>query len=434
METNIETGENLQCCADGEYLNLTIGDLNPFKVAKKVGSFTKKKVQGIGTDVKNIKKTTSQASKFVAKKAKGVGTDVKNIAKTAKKVASNRIVQGVATGGGSELGRAAKKAGIARVAKAVATGGGSEILNTRAGRAVATGGGSELWENRKKIANVAKKAVNNRLVQAVVTGGASEAKRFYDKNKGKIIDFLRRWNPGLILVRGAYQGLLRLNLWGMATDLKALKDAAAKGDKAAEAKYKKAQNVWDSLGGIRSVFDHTVETGSHERIIFKRHSADGTDEGYSNIAPAAIPAMLAAASTVVVKVIDVIGKNKNNSEAFDPTTRGQLIRDAKENDQTIAQGQSQIESQYNSMPPEQQQAFIQNAVNANPNVSEEDVQALIQAKGGKVTLQDIKALSDSKGGQLGSKGGFPTWGWYVVGGVFAASLVTVILLVTKKKK
>ena len=226
--------------------------------------------------------------------------------------------------------------------------------------------------------------------------------------------------PLCILMRGAFQGLLRLNIFGLATDLKALKDKGDKGDKSSKDKYEKARNEWYAIGGDRTVFDHTVQTGTQFKPLL--HSMFKADGEYFNLAPAVVPAMITASAPILVATINIVGKNKNVDDA------------------TYKQAQADAASQKDAVDKEKDGI---NGLSSSDRTIFEDADGNIIGEDGNLTAEATDALSGA-GGKTDASGNpikdggkskpasFPVWGYAAIGGGVLVLLVTIILVTRNK--
>ncbi|NJL73910.1 MAG: hypothetical protein HC892_01555 [Saprospiraceae bacterium] len=82
---------------------------------------------------------------------------------------------------------------------------------------------------------------------------------------GKVIRKVRDKAKTALLVvpRGAFLTLLKLNVFGFASEFNDAREKGLKGDESAKKRYEKIKNFWkDKLGGNRTIFEKNVISGS----------------------------------------------------------------------------------------------------------------------------------------------------------------------------
>lgn len=181
----------------------------------------------------------------------------------------------------------------------------SKLIGTKKSRAVVA-------EKLKKaspitaVKEVASKVVGTKESRAVVAGKVKSAVK----------------TVGMAPSRSAFLGILAINGFGLATDLKKEKDGKT-------AKWKTIRDTkWAKWGGNRTELDKTVDNGSKRKALklsFKK-GADGTEETYFNVAGETV-ALITASVPLLVAVFAAIGKKPD--ENVDAKTLTDLDTEAK---------------------------------------------------------------------------------------------------------
>jgi LPXTG-motif cell wall-anchored protein len=195
-------------------------------------------------------------------------------------------------------------------------------------------------------------------LEAVGNGFDSTQDQDYFNAKGKLKKFVKKVAKkagsdlkkvgqklktlNLAPIRGAYLGILKINLLGAASQLQEHKVAADKGSKPDIDKWKKVTDMWYKMGGNRTQFAKTVESGSKKKALLKKKGADGQDEwGYmdgpyadgsegewKNVAGEGA-ALLTAAAAVITSVKKILGKSPSG---MDPESQKAVDTEASKTD------------------------------------------------------------------------------------------------------
>jgi hypothetical protein len=106
-------------------------------------------------------------------------------------------------------------------------------------------------------------------------------------------------------MRGAYLGLVAINMFGLASQAQKIKDEADKGNKDAIKKWKRGTDTWYKMGGNRTKFTDAIKKGSKKKALLKaRKNADGT---WENVAGADDAALIIAAASAVAAICKAFG-------------------------------------------------------------------------------------------------------------------------------
>jgi len=214
----------------------------------------------------------------------------------------------------------------------------------RIGKAVVSGGLSE-----KKV---------RKVVAAVTTAGLSQTKKGKQvsakvekgiaKAEAKAVQKFK--TVSLALPRSAFSSLAVINIFGVASQLQAVRDAGEKGNKASADKWKKVRDFWYKMGGSRTKFDKMIKNGSKRKPFLakvkKKTAPSGSklnangydytefyfvgDEAYLSVVgvdDAAIAAWIGIASGVIAVIKKIAGKPPQ----MDAETEAAIDSDAAEN-------------------------------------------------------------------------------------------------------
>lgn len=259
------------------------------------------------------------------------------------------------------------------------------------------------------------------------------------KGKTKVGKFLKKVGKGakkvvqkaktltLAPARGAMQALLRMNAFGMASDIKKIKDSASKGVKADKDRYDKIRNTWYKFGGNRTTFDKTIDLGSKvkaKKLKFgKKKGADGSDQyeimvENQNFSVVGTAAAIASATPIIIAIIGAMGKKPSAME--DDGTLAELQNASKENEAQIA---AALAEEAKLSPTEKSEIEKQEA-----NLASE-IQSELSSSNGEIKTSDLGKIASTPGAQ---KGGVPKWVW-IAGGIAGVVLVTGVIVSIAKK-
>lgn len=327
------------------------------------------------------------------------------LGKFLKKV--TRVVKAVSTGGLSET-KAGKKAEAKiketapTVAKTILTGG----LGTKEGRAVLSGGLSTK-EGRKVISAISTGGLSLTKAGKKLSEKVEKVAEKVDKKVEKIdekADALAKKAAQkfktltLALPRAAFASLAAINIFGIASHLQSVRDAADRGSVPHASKWKKTRDFWYKIGGSRTKFDKLIKKGSKRKPFLakvkKKSSADGTEEtiylfpgdqssfNVAGIDDAAIVAWIGIATSVIVAVKQIAGK-----------------------------------------PPEMDDESA-GALDAEAALEAEEFQALMEKEAQNKTPEALRDLEMV----------MPIWAWVLVGvGVIGAGILTVVAIKKARK-
>jgi hypothetical protein len=146
-------------------------------------------------------------------------------------------------------------------------------------------------------------------------------------------------------VRLAFMSLAAINIFGIASHLKKVKEAGEKGDAESKKKYDKVKEFWYKMGGDRRKFENMVIKGGARKPFLakvkKKKGADGEDEtiylfagdenynevmNVAGVDDAAIAAWIGLATAVIAGVKKIAGKPKE----MDAETEAAIESDASE--------------------------------------------------------------------------------------------------------
>jgi hypothetical protein len=304
--------------------------------------------------------------------------------------------------------------GFLKKIKKIAT---SKVGKIAAG--IATGGASVAAskKQRQQLTKDVKTAAKTKVGKAIInvsTGGlGTKEGRANLKKVGKVIKTL-----SLAPMRNSVELLIRLNIWGLASDLKKKKDAATKSQADLDA-WEKVRKVWYKVGGNRTTFDKMVEAGSKKKALKisfgKKSGADGSyyyealgqneDGEWYSVAPAV--AAIVAAAPIIAAIINAMGKKP---AAIDPESSANLDSEyAATNDQ------------------------MTDATKALESSGELEKVAAAEAAGEEYEAAEIDPATGKiiKTAKQKIAGGLPMWAKVAIGVGGVALLTTIIVVVAK---
>jgi hypothetical protein len=144
---------------------------------------------------------------------------------------------------------------------------------------------------------------------------------------------------GLAPSRGALLSLIRLNVFGLATDLKKEMDANS-------SKWDTVRNKkWTKWGGNRTELEKTIKKGAKKKALrikfWKNNTADGSLDGtwvgtsdYLNAA-GEVAAFLTAAAGLLVPLLGTINKKLDTDTQEEITKQAELQKEILENEQAV---------------------------------------------------------------------------------------------------
>jgi hypothetical protein len=245
-----------------------------------------------------------------------------------------------------------------------------------------------------------------------VGGKVKQAAKFTAKTAKKAVKLVK--TGALAPVRGAFEAVVLLNGWGLASDLQKIKAAAADGkNKAAVDRWEKVKNVWLKMGGSRYTFSDFVTKGSKKKALKisfkKKKGADGSsfyygvvkDPEYMNVV--AIAASVATATPIILAVLKAMGKDPKDLEGMDPESITNL-------NEAGAEVESEINASTEALAKSGEIAKIEAA----------------EAKGEKYEAGDIV-----DGKVVSAK--MPMWKWAAIGGGVLVTIVGIALLLKTRK-
>ena len=232
----------------------------------------------------------------------------KNVFKAVKKVALAPITvtTQVTKFSIDKTAQAAKAAGLKKVSNVIKD---SEVIALLPGQKLA----QALNWTLDKTAQ-ATVAATNPVIQATKYAAKKtvQATKYITKEGIKFTEWQFKLLNSITLAP-AFLLLLRINFFGLATKLYQVKHSANPAD---VKRYNDARDIFAHwTGGNRNHFDDNVENG-HNSPPFKNWKVgfDGKDEQYFSFLPA-VPAAIAAASPIVVAVINKVGKPSGINDA-----------------------------------------------------------------------------------------------------------------------
>jgi hypothetical protein len=184
----------------------------------------------------------------------------------------------------------------------------------------------------KLLTDLSTKAANENN-----TGLVEELKKVYEVASGykvpktfgqKALQLVK--TGSLAPVRVAFLGLLRLNVFGMASDLMPCQAEWKKRlanqsyDSNLSNRYINVRNLWYKYGGARGDFDDVVAAGSKMKALL---GVDGQEPDKLN-AVGEVAAMIASATPLIVAVINMVGKKPSGMDA---ATEAKLKSEAANN-------------------------------------------------------------------------------------------------------
>lgn len=128
--------------------------------------------------------------------------------------------------------------------------------------------GTALGNLGKEVTKLAKDAGKN--IQGTIADAKKSVKDAYESAKkwvgdnlggGVAVHYLMRVNPAFIAMRGAVIGLLELNVVGIASAFKGVKDKSSK-------HFEEILQKWWMWGGDKTRFSEAVETGQRKNKLF----------------------------------------------------------------------------------------------------------------------------------------------------------------------
>lgn len=238
-----------------------------------------------------------------------------------KKNVLKKIVKTVLTGGlGTEEGRAILSGGLSteKGRKVIAAASTLGLSETKAGQKISD-----------KIEKVAEKV--DKAVEKVDKKSDEIAEKVVQKFK----------TISLALPRAAFASLAAINIFGIASHLDGIRDAASRGSQPHAEKWKKVRDFWYKMGGSRTKFDKLIKKGGKKKPFLakvkkKKSGADGSTEyeySYLNVAgvdDAAILAWIGIATSVIVAIKKIAGKPEGMDEETEAALEEQAALEAEE--------------------------------------------------------------------------------------------------------
>lgn len=203
-------------------------------------------------------------------------------------------------------------------------------------------------KNRKadiKAAQAAKKAEKKRLKEALKRGeitrkqfreGKQTARKAFrgkvGSGIGRALGRLNKFNPAFLVMRKAYNSVLRLNIFNQAKRLGEMADANGED-------WKKALKIWDRFGGSPSGFRTPIAVGRIKRPILgkkgSRKNADGSDDENYNSTGGDVALIIGSAAALIGSFAGLISSSKKDKgetlpEGEDPDEDGDFPPDPYE--------------------------------------------------------------------------------------------------------
>lgn len=208
----------------------------------------------------------------------------------------------------------------------------------------------------KKEKKAEKKAAKKEK-KAARKADRKEAKAERKEERKKMTFGQKLWRGMKVMnlapVRAAFMSLAAINIFGIASHLKGIKEQGEKGNADAKKKYEKVKEFWFKMGGDRHKFDNVVVKGGARKPFLakvkKKKGADGSEETvylfgvddnyqeWQNVAgvdDAAIAAWVGLATSVIVAVKKIAGKPKE----MDTESEASLEQEASENEEEFNKG------------------------------------------------------------------------------------------------